>query len=169
MQASANHYETLGIEPSATLDQVKAAVRRLVREAHPDTGGDAERFRRVIAARDTLTDSRRRARYDHDLQRGFATGAADAPPRQAPDPAHGSPHVYVFRWGQRQRSATPNPVPHTLRGYASELATAFGVIFFIVYAAAFLFVASLLLVLLLVPGALAMRHFAGRSGSGDDR
>jgi hypothetical protein len=37
-------FETLGIKPTATVDEVKAAFRRLSREAHPDAGGNADDF-----------------------------------------------------------------------------------------------------------------------------
>lgn len=33
---SANHYATLGLEPGATMDEVKAAYRQKMREHHPD-------------------------------------------------------------------------------------------------------------------------------------
>lgn len=36
--------ETLGLLPPYTVEDVQAAYRTLVRDAHPDTGGDARRF-----------------------------------------------------------------------------------------------------------------------------
>lgn len=40
----------LGLGPGASLSEVKAAHRRLVKRHHPDVGGEAEVFRRIDAA-----------------------------------------------------------------------------------------------------------------------
>lgn len=57
-------YEVLGIEPCATLKEIKAAYRILSKEYHPDKGGDAEKFQRLQNAYDVLSNPERRARYD---------------------------------------------------------------------------------------------------------
>ena len=41
---------TLGLDATATADDVRRAYRRLARETHPDHGGDAERFHAVSNA-----------------------------------------------------------------------------------------------------------------------
>ena len=38
---SASAYEVLGVTPSTTHDDMRRAYRQRLREAHPDTGGDA--------------------------------------------------------------------------------------------------------------------------------
>jgi hypothetical protein len=43
-----------------TAEQIEDAFRRAVKHTHPDTGGSAEAFRRVTAARDALLDQLRR-------------------------------------------------------------------------------------------------------------
>jgi len=43
-------WSLLGVSSHATLEEVKAAYRKKAIETHPDHGGDAERFRRVVAA-----------------------------------------------------------------------------------------------------------------------
>jgi hypothetical protein len=48
-------YEVLGLERGATLEEIRAAHRRLMKAAHPDQGGSAERAARINAARDRLT------------------------------------------------------------------------------------------------------------------
>jgi hypothetical protein len=48
--ATAAAFAELGVSPSATLDEVKAAYRRRVKETHPDQGGDEDEFKRVREA-----------------------------------------------------------------------------------------------------------------------
>lgn len=48
-------YQVLGLERGATLEEIRAAHRRLMKAAHPDQGGSAERAARINAARDRLT------------------------------------------------------------------------------------------------------------------
>ena len=52
-------YETLGLEPGADLEAVRAAYRERAKETHPDLGGDPEAFIRVREAYERL-----RARLD---------------------------------------------------------------------------------------------------------
>lgn len=59
------HYETLGVPPTASAAEIKAAFRKLASQHHPDReGGDAEKSAAVNVAYSVLSDSERRARYD---------------------------------------------------------------------------------------------------------
>lgn len=60
-----NHYETLGVQPNATADEIKQAYRKLAMQHHPDKGGDAEIFKTINQAYDTLGDAGKRQEYDH--------------------------------------------------------------------------------------------------------
>ena len=66
--SSFDAYAALGLDPTATSDDVRRAYRRLARELHPDANpGDAAaatRFRRVADAYALLADPIRRSRYD---------------------------------------------------------------------------------------------------------
>lgn len=42
--AGGNWWEVLGVSQSSSPDEVRVAYRTLVRQHHPDTGGDAEKF-----------------------------------------------------------------------------------------------------------------------------
>src|SRR5947209_13766919 len=60
-------YRTLQVEPSADLEQIHAAYRRLARLYHPDlnpTPQASERMAAINAAYRLLSDPRQRAAYD---------------------------------------------------------------------------------------------------------
>lgn len=57
-------YVTLGVARDADAAAIKAAYRKVVKTAHPDSGGDTEQFARLQAAHDLLKDPVRRKIYD---------------------------------------------------------------------------------------------------------
>lgn len=60
-------YEVLGVEPDAGESAIDAAFRERIKDVHPDVNDDPaaeERSRRLIEAREVLTDEGERARYD---------------------------------------------------------------------------------------------------------
>lgn len=61
-------YQTLGVDQSASAEEIKKAYRRLAREHHPDANpGNAEaerRFKEIAQAYEVLGDPERRATYD---------------------------------------------------------------------------------------------------------
>ncbi len=59
-------YQALGIDPSASAEDIKSAYRRLAKETHPDTSANAstEKFQRISAAYEVLGDPQKRAHYD---------------------------------------------------------------------------------------------------------
>ena len=57
-------YVTLGLDDSATAEQVEAAYRKLAREHHPDRGGDEATFKSISDAYSVLADPIRRQQYD---------------------------------------------------------------------------------------------------------
>lgn len=80
------HYDVLGVTPSATTAEVRAAYRAKARDHHPDAGGDVDRMRQLNAAWQVLGDVTRRAAYDRALARGpVAPGPAEAPRTPRPD------------------------------------------------------------------------------------
>lgn len=59
-----DYYKTLGLDATATADQIKQAYRRLASLHHPDKGGDTAQFQEIQEAYATLSDNARRSMYD---------------------------------------------------------------------------------------------------------
>jgi hypothetical protein len=72
----ADPHEVLGVRRGASPQQVNQAFHReALRGGHPDTGGDARAFRRLVVARDALLEAR------------HSPSAATTPGRATPRPA----------------------------------------------------------------------------------
>jgi molecular chaperone DnaJ len=57
-------YQVLGIDKSASADDIKRAYRKLAGEHHPDRGGNADRFKEINEAYQVLSDGTKRSQYD---------------------------------------------------------------------------------------------------------
>jgi len=64
-----DYYSILGVDKSASQDEIKKAYRKLAIKYHPDkNGGDKEsekKFREVSEAYDTLSDTEKKRKYDN--------------------------------------------------------------------------------------------------------
>lgn len=107
-------YEVLGVAPTATPDEIRAAYRRLARRYHPDLhagdgdGAEAEaeaRMQAINAAYNTLSDPQ--LRHQHDLaiirERQNGHGAAG---RRRPGTGSGGPGSAT---GNAAGGSTPGP------------------------------------------------------------
>jgi curved DNA-binding protein CbpA len=79
--ASPTPYEILGVAADASHAELRRAYRRLLRQTHPDAGGEAARFHAVQRAWERVGEPSARARWDagHAAGRVEPTAAPDAP------------------------------------------------------------------------------------------
>ena len=62
-----NLYEELGLKKNATQNEIKSSYRRLVKQHHPDAGGEKDRFLAIQDAWETLNDPFKKEQYDKIL------------------------------------------------------------------------------------------------------
>lgn len=58
------YYRALGLSPSASRDEIRAAYWRLAKKLHPDSGGDEELFRFIVDIASVLLDGEAKGVYD---------------------------------------------------------------------------------------------------------
>jgi len=75
-----NHYDTLGLEKTATNEEIKKAYRTLSFKYHPDRNKDEgamQKFQKVNAANEVLSDKMKRSAYDMQMNIGIDTEMGD--------------------------------------------------------------------------------------------
>lgn len=64
MDPSKNYYNVLGLDKSATAEQIKKNYRKLSLKHHPDKGGDENKFKSISEAYSILSNDKKKQQYD---------------------------------------------------------------------------------------------------------
>lgn len=59
-----DYYKILGLESTASQDEIKLAYRKLAMKHHPDRGGDSSTFQEISRAYETLSNPQSKQQYD---------------------------------------------------------------------------------------------------------
>lgn len=114
-----DYYRILEVEPTADMNELKAAYRRLAKKFHPDHNDDSpeagEKFKLVQEAWRELRDPRKRAQYDDWLERHNRYGNM---PELAEMPRHHARVSARNSYRRRsERSRAPSPRPSRVRPF----------------------------------------------------
>lgn len=119
----------LGVGEKATPEEINKAYKRAALEHHPDKGGDAENFKRLQKAKETLLDPSKRQMYDSGIDPDRVSQGGGGFPSQGGFPFQfpvnvdiGNIFEQMFKdRGQKQTAekAPPKlrPIPLTLEQY----------------------------------------------------
>lgn len=73
-----DYYKIMGLEKTASQDEIKKTYRKLAKKYHPDLNQDdekaQERFKEISEAYEVLGDEKKRKQYDQVGQGGFSNG-----------------------------------------------------------------------------------------------
>ena len=93
-----NCYSVLGVPSDADSETIRSAFRILARRYHPDTGSgsSAEKFRQIVEAYETLSDTVRRQAHDHALLSVQPRMMVEVEPMVGRRSSTASPHTLFY-------------------------------------------------------------------------
>lgn len=107
MPASRDYYEILGVNPTASQDDIKRAYRNLARKYHPDANASpdaTDRFKEIQAAYEVLSDDEKRDQYNNLGHEAFTGNGSGFPDGFGANP-FGDIFEMFFNQGSGQRNA----------------------------------------------------------------
>jgi hypothetical protein len=117
-----DYYDLLGVPRDATTGEIKDAYRDRIKEAHPDVSDDraaSERTKRLIEAKDVLTDDEKRARYDQLGHDQFVNNSETAGEQTGTEGDRSSSNRQQARSHNGTRDASAGEDSSTSRGGAT--------------------------------------------------
>ena len=108
-RAAGDLYAVLGVDRTASVNDIRKAYQRLARQHHPDKGGEEEMFKKIQQAYEVLADDEKRRRYD-------MTGSTEEAPPPGFGPGGGMPFAFdigslfgMFGQGKRPKGGQAPP------------------------------------------------------------
>ena len=114
----ADYYEVLGVERSASDEEIKRAYRKMSRKYHPDIAGPEfeERFKEVNNAYEVLSDPQKRRMYDAGVDPNNPGASAGAGFGGSPFSMGGMGDLFDMFTGGAFGGTAQGPVPRTQPG-----------------------------------------------------
>jgi len=109
------YYKRLGVEKTASYDDIRKAFRKLALKQHPDRGGDKEKFQELQQAYEVLGDKEKRDLYDKYGEDGLKEGGGGGMDIN---------DLFGFGGGRRQQQSGPKkgkPVMHPMKLTLEEI------------------------------------------------
>src|SRR6266496_4327600 len=94
-----DYYKSLGVERTASEEEIRKAFRKLARQYHPDVAkdkkSDEEKFKEINEAYEVLGDPEKRKQYDELGADWNRPGGFQPPPQWGAQPPDGG----FYQWG----------------------------------------------------------------------